>query len=165
VSTEEPLNFERWYREVHPRLITLLAATAGEVDLACEAADEALARAYERWAQVSRMASPSGWTYRVALNVVRRRARRRALERRLVGRPRREDVPGPSGELWLLVAELPLRQRTAVLLRHVGQLTEQEIAEVMAVARGTVSSTLRAAYQRLAIVVTEEAIVKESANE
>ncbi len=166
MSPDEPLNFETWYREIHPRLITLLAATAGEVDLACEAADEALARAYERWAQVSRMASPTGWTYRVALNVVRRRARRRALERRLVGRPRREDVPGPSGELWLLVAELPLRQRTAVLLRHVGQLTEQEIAEVMDVARGTVSSTLRAAYQRLAIAVADnEAMLKESANE
>ncbi len=112
------------------------------------------------------MASPSGWTYRVALNVVRRRARRRALERRLFGRPRREDVPGPAGELWLLVAELPLRQRTAVLLRHVGQNTEQEIAEVMGVARGTVSSALRTAYQRLAIAVTDDdASLKESANE
>ena len=49
----------------------------------------------------------------------------------------------------MLVADLPARQREAVLLRHVGELTEQEIAEAMGVARGTVSSTLRSAYKRL----------------
>jgi RNA polymerase sigma-70 factor (ECF subfamily) len=166
VSATEPLAFEPWYRQVHPRLITLLAATAGERDLACDAADEAFARAFERWEHVSRMASPTGWTYRVALNVLRRRARRRDWERRLIRRPPRDNVPGPSGELWMLVTDLPIRQRTAVLLRHVAQLTEQEIADVMGVARGTVSSTLRAAYRRLAVEVTDdETLLKESAHE
>ena len=60
-------------------------------------------------------------------------------------------VPGPTGELWLVVEGLARRQREAVLLRHVGQLTEPEIAEVMGVTRATVSTTLRAAYARLAI--------------
>jgi DNA-directed RNA polymerase specialized sigma24 family protein len=50
----------------------------------------------------------------------------------------------------MLVADLAPRQRTAVLLRHVGQFTEQEIAVVMGIARGTVSSTLRVAYGHLA---------------
>jgi DNA-directed RNA polymerase specialized sigma24 family protein len=143
------LGFEAWYRREHPRLVTLLAAATGDAELARDAADEALARAFQRWERVSRMASPAGWTYSVGLNVARRHARRRAVERRLLGRYREEPIPGPTGELWLLVAHLPTRQRTAVLLRHIGQLTEQEIAEVMGVARGTVSSTLRAAYRRL----------------
>lgn len=163
VNVDDQTDFEVWYRIAHPRLVTLLAASAGDVALGREAADEALARAFERWERVSQMSSPIGWTYKVALNVVRRRARRRALERRLLGRVREEHVPGPTGELWLVVAELPPRQRSAVLLRHVGQLTEQEIAEVMGVARGTVSATLRAAYQRLgAAIGDEQASLKEA---
>lgn len=145
-----------WYRGAYPRLVTLLAAATGNVELARESADEAVARAFERWERVGQMASPSGWAYRVGLNIVKRRARRHALERRLLRRVVRDDVPGPSGELWLLVADLPPRQRRAVLLRHVGQLTEPEIAQVMGVARGTVSSTLRSAYQWLAAAMADE---------
>ena len=47
-------------------------------------------------------------------------------------------MPGPAGELWLMVRELPARQALAVSLRHIGQLTEQEVADVMGVKRGTV---------------------------
>jgi DNA-directed RNA polymerase specialized sigma24 family protein len=79
-----------------------------------------LARAFERWRRVSIMDSSTGWTYRVAFNIIRRRARRRGLERTAFGRVRTDDVPGPTGELWLLVADLPPRQRTAVLLHAVG---------------------------------------------
>jgi RNA polymerase sigma-70 factor (ECF subfamily) len=156
VVSIEPIDFETWYRHEHARLVTLLAASTGDAPLARDAADEAVARAFERWERVSRMASPAGWTYRVALNIVRRRARRHALEHRILRRIRPDDVPGPTGELWLLVADLPPRQRTAVLLRHVGQLTELEIAEVMGIARGTVSSTLRSAYRRLGTEIEDE---------
>ena len=62
---------------------------------------------------------------------------------------RPENVAGPTLDLRLLVADLPPRQRDAVLLRHVAQMTEAEIADVMGVARGTVSSSLRAAYRSL----------------
>ena len=160
-----PTDFEAWYRAVHPRLVTLLAASTGDAELAREAADEALARAFQRWEHVSEMVSPTGWTYKVSLNVARRSARRRTLERRLLRRIRQhEDVPGPTGELWLIVADLAPRQRTAVLLRHVGQLTEQEIADVMGVARGTVSSTLRSAYRRLGAALTAEDCSLEEAS-
>ena len=153
IGEPTPIDFDVWYRREHPRLVTLLVAWSGDAALGRDAADEALARAFERWGRVSQMASPIGWTYRVALNIVRRGARRRVLEQRLLRRFRHEEVPGPTGELWLLVADLPPRQRTAVLLRHVGQLTEQEIAGVMGIARGTVSSTLRSAHQRLGAVL------------
>ena len=152
----ESRDFESWYRYEHPRLVTLLSAALGDAEAGREAVDEALARAYERWDKVSRMASPTGWTYRVALNAGRRRARRRDLERRLLRRTVTHDVPGPTGELWAVTAELPLRQRTAVLLRHVSQLTEAEIADVMGIRRGTVSSTLRTAYQRIGVAIRDD---------
>jgi RNA polymerase sigma-70 factor (ECF subfamily) len=149
VDAKRPEAFEDWYRDIHARLVTLLALAVGDADTGREAADEALVRAYERWDRVSAMNSPGAWTYRVGLNFARRKVRRRSLEGRLLGRTRVPDVPGPAGELWLIVAVLPARQREAVLLRHVAQFTESEIASAMGVARGTVSSTLRAAYRQL----------------
>lgn len=139
--------FEHWYREAHPALVTALTVATGDADVAADSVDEALARALPRW---DGLVDPSAWTYRVALNVARRRLRRRATEARLLRRSvPRPDLPGPTGELWLLVADLPPRQREAVALRHVGHLTEAQVAEVMGVARGTVSATLRAAHAAL----------------
>jgi RNA polymerase sigma factor (sigma-70 family) len=166
VGAIDPVEFEAWYRREHPRLVTLISATVGDAEIGREAVDESLARAFERWSRVSAMASPTGWTYRVALNVARRRARRRALEDRLLRRDRQLDLPGPTGELWMVVSKLPLRQRTAVLLRHVGHLTEQEVADVMDIARGTVSSLLRTAYTTLRVELREDSTqVREHAND
>jgi RNA polymerase sigma-70 factor (ECF subfamily) len=104
------------------------------------------------------MASPGGWTYRVAVNVVRRRGRRRALEARVLRRSTVPlDVPPPAGEAWALVAELPLRQRTAVVLRYAADLSEAEIARIMGVRRGTVAATLTQARRQLGALLTTEA--------
>jgi DNA-directed RNA polymerase specialized sigma24 family protein len=90
------------------------------------------------------------------VNIVRRRQRRDALEQRVLRRHNAVPaVPGPAGELWALVAALPGRQRTAVVLRHVGHLGEREIADVMGVRRSTVSSALRDAYAALRVVLSE----------
>jgi RNA polymerase sigma-70 factor (ECF subfamily) len=154
--SRERESFEDWYRSLHPQLVTSLAASIGNAELARDATDEALARAYERWSEVRLMDSPRGWTYRVAFNVARRRLRRRNVEKVLLLRsPIRPHVEGPSGELWQAVAGLPPRQRQAVALRHVGDLAEAEIASVMGISRGGVSSTLRAAYESLRLQLTE----------
>lgn len=141
--------FEAWYTALHPRLVTSLAAAFGDQDLAAEAADEAIVRAFERWDSVKAMESPVGWTYTCAFNVARRRLRRRRIEQRLLRRDRLDDVGAPAGEIWLVVTGLPERQRLAVVLRHVAHLREADIADVMGITRGSVSSTLRAAYASL----------------
>jgi RNA polymerase sigma-70 factor (ECF subfamily) len=147
-------DFEAWYRGAHPRLIAALVAATGSLDVAGDAADEAFLRALERWNRVRQMASPEGWTYKVALNAARRKFRRQRRERVLLHRARPATaIPGPAGELWQIVAGLPERQRQAVVLRHVGQLTEAEVGEVMGITRGTVSSTLRSAYAAIREVV------------
>jgi RNA polymerase sigma-70 factor (ECF subfamily) len=161
-QSNDPPGFEAWYRRVHPRLGTALTLAFGDRDLAQDAADEAVARAYERWHEVSAMASPDGWLYRVAFNVARRRLRRRAIEARLLRRGRQEHAAPPAGELWLVVAGLPERQRLAVVLRHVGQLSEPEIADIMGVARGTVSSTLRAAHHTLRVQLSDAPVAREA---
>lgn len=143
--------FEKWYRELYPTLVGSLAGAFGDLELAREAADEAVVRAFEKWDRVASMASPAGWTYRVAFNFARRKRRREAIERQLYLRVDRAKavVEGPSGEIWLEVARLPLRQRMAVVLRHVGGLSEPEIAKIMGISRGGVSTALRCAYSRM----------------
>jgi RNA polymerase sigma-70 factor (ECF subfamily) len=135
-----------------------MALASGDLDLARDATDEAFARALERWDDVGAMASPGGWTYRVAINVARRRQRRAALERRLLARHTTPPaVPEAARELWDVVRSLPYRQRLVVVLRYVADLPQAEIAVAMGVARGTVASTLAAAHHRLAHLLADEA--------
>ncbi len=149
-------SFDTWYQAFHPQLTATLVASFGDVGVARDAADEACVRAFERWESVGDMASPNGWAVRVGMNVAKRRLRRRAVEMRILNRSAIDDVAGPAGELWYVVRDLPTRQRQAVALRHVTQMTEAEIADVMGISRGGVSSTLRAAYAALKIELTHE---------
>lgn len=143
-------DFSVWYREEHRRLVASMLLVTGDIHVAREAVDEAFARAYVHWPRVSHMASPRGWTYRVALNVVRRRWRRAELERRLLARqPLPPEVPAPAGEAWEAVRRLPMRQRTAVVLRFVADLTEEQVGTVMGVSRSTISSSLADARRAL----------------
>jgi len=150
-------DFATWYRTTHPKVVTSLLLTTGDLHAAQEAADEAFARAYMRWRRVSLMGSPTGWTYRVAFNILRRRWRRAALEKTmLLRRLPPAAIPAPAGETWEAVRHLPERQRTAVVLRYVADLTEVEVAEAMGTSRSTVSSSLTAAKRSLGRMLTDE---------
>jgi RNA polymerase sigma factor (sigma-70 family) len=110
------------------------------------------------------MESPTGWTYRVALNLLRRRARRAALEQRALRRmpPPAEGLPPERAiELWDAVSALPPRARAAVALRYAAGLTEAEVAEAMRVKVGTVSATLTNARRALAVSLSEPADLPE----
>jgi RNA polymerase sigma-70 factor, ECF subfamily len=150
--------FERWYRREHPRLVAALTLVGGNADMAKDAADEAMARAWERWDRVAAMASAGGWSYRVGINVLRRRQRRAAIERRVMGRHRVIGVPPAVEEVWEVVAALPARQRTAVVLRYGADLTENDVAEAMGVSRGTVAATLRDARRNLRRLLTDDCV-------
>jgi RNA polymerase sigma-70 factor (ECF subfamily) len=150
--------FEEFYVKEYPRVLASLTLVAGSLEWARDATDEAFARALDRWDRVHDMASPGGWVYRVGLNLVRRRLRRAALERRVLHRHTPElPVPEPvATDVWNAVKSLPDRQRLAVVLRYVADLPETEVATVMGVARGTVSAALTAARARLQTLLVEE---------
>ena len=150
--------FERWYRTEHPRLVAALTLVGGDAELAKDSADEAMARAWERWDRVAMMESAGGWSYRVGVNVLRRRQRRASVERRIFGRHRAVGVPAAVEEVWEVVAELPTRQRTAVVLRYGADLSEADVAEAMGVSRGTVAATLRDARRNLRRLLADDAV-------
>ncbi|MGH9223490.1 MAG: sigma-70 family RNA polymerase sigma factor [Acidimicrobiales bacterium] len=159
------IDFELWYRAEHPKLLAAMAVVAQDVDVARDVTAEAFARALERWDRVAEMRSPGGWTYRVALNLLRRRCRRAALERRLLIRmapsPTSISVPVPAIEVWEAVTALPPRMRTAVALRYLGGLTEAEVADAMGVSSGTIAGTLHDARRRLAVLLGSDSPTQE----
>jgi len=150
-------DFDRWYRATRPSLArALLVFCGGDADVAGEAADEAMVRAYERWDRVAAMASPQGWTFRVGTNVARRRYRRRTMERAVLERFGRgaptawHDADGAAAaDVWAAVAELDQRSQQVVAMRYVLGMREREIAETLDIATGTVSSLLTRARQTM----------------
>ena len=147
------MDFERWYREHHDRLLNAMTVLCGSLDEASEIVDEASARCLAKWTSDSALDDPTAWTYRVAVNLAKRRAWRRTRELdaiEQVGLPSSVVIPEPAVELWREVASLPPRQRTAVTLRYIGGLTEPQVAAAMGIASGTVAATLSAARRRLA---------------
>jgi RNA polymerase sigma-70 factor, ECF subfamily len=152
-------SFDAWYLREHDRMIATLLLVTGDLELAVEGVDEACSRALERWDRVGAMDSPSGWVYRVALNHASRVARRRSMESRLLRRfAPSPSLPESATEIWELVSSLPRRQREVVMLRYVAGLPESEIGSTLGVSRGTVSSTLHDARQRLGQLLSDDRI-------
>ena len=147
------IDFSRWYTDERDRLVRSLLVIGGDAEAARDAVAEAFSRAYERWARVSAMASPTGWVYRVALNELRRRERRRRVESRLLGRRQvlqHAAPPEVDPELWSAVGALPAREREVVVLRYVADLREREVAAALGISEGAASAALVTARRRLA---------------
>lgn len=152
-------DFEQWYQSIYPRVYAAIVIVAASPDDARDAIQDALVKALEDWERVKAMDSPEAWLYSVARNKVRRTQRRRNMLRKILLRenPSHFEMAHPlyEYELWTAVKNLPERQRTAVALRHIAHLTEPEVAQIMGITRGTVSSTLRAAHSRLKLQLDE----------
>lgn len=147
-----PDQFETFYSECWPTVFKSLAATVGDRDLAGEAVDEAMARAYARWPKVREMENPQGWVYRVAYRWAIDRLRRRNVERKVIGRFRPETSAGdPTVEPKLspALASLPVGQRAVVILACVFEWRQAEIADVLGIRVGTVKSRLHRGLERL----------------
>ena len=146
-------DFEAWYARAHGPVVRALLVASGDREVAGDVVAEAFSRAFERWDRVQHLENPTGWVYRVSVNLLRRRWTRARLEQRLLLRRRPtgraaeiELVP----ELWAAISALPLRQRTAVALRYVADLSERDVAAAMGIAEGSASAALVAARRRLA---------------
>jgi RNA polymerase sigma-70 factor (ECF subfamily) len=156
-----PDGFSDWYPAAHRRVLAAMVSYCGIFAEACEATDEAFARAFGRWDRVGRMASPEGWAFVVARNVLRRRARRQTRERSLAvafaagaasaSRDASEAVVAAI-ELASVLAVLSERQREVVVLHHGLDLAQDTVAALLGISRSTVATTLLDA--RVALGVT-----------
>lgn len=147
-----------------PRVVRVLWLHCGDIDIAEDSAQEAFARAIERWETVRAMDRPEHWVLRVALNFVTSVFRRRKVERRIHGIIAASGSDAPdSVELVdvegvrAAILRLPPRQRAAFLLRHESGLPVREAAKVLGCAEGTVQALTFQAVRRLRELVPADA--------
>lgn len=148
-TVTKPTAFEAFYRRERASLYRALALTLGDADLAADAVDEAMARAYPRWGTLSRFDNAAGWVYRVALNwaVSSLRRRRRRLPAALDEAAGEPQLPDP--ELAGAVRSLPVSQRSVVVLRFHLDWSLEQISVALGVPVGTVKSRLHRALLSL----------------
>ena len=93
-STDGAAGVPRLLRRVARSRRTCPGRDAGRRRPRCRPVDEAMAR-YQRWSSVSRMDNPSGWVYRVGLNLARRGSGGHAVGESLP-RTTASEVPEPD---------------------------------------------------------------------
>jgi DNA-directed RNA polymerase specialized sigma24 family protein len=149
-ASDDVRSFDDFYAAHRNDIGRAVALALGDVDLAGDATDEALARAYERWSLVSRLERPEGWVYRVAVNwaisVLRRR--RRSLHR-LYERPLGDGLQVPDPAVHDALGALDVKHRSVVVCRHLLGWSVAETADALGVQEGTVKSRLHRAHQVL----------------
>ncbi len=146
------VSFDDFYQGCRDQVARTLALTLGDEELAFDAADEAMSRALERWAEVRTYANPEGWVYRTGLNWARswlRRRRRGAVKDLLVASPDRTVDRTVDTDLVAALDRLPDKQRSVVVLRFYRDWTTEQTAEALDIAPGTVKSRLNRALTRL----------------
>lgn len=152
---QAPAELETFFHRERPRLVGALSLYTGDPMVAEELADEALARACERWSEVNHMQAPGAWVHRVAINLAnsflrRRRAERRARQRATAGRDEVEDGDGADAvAIRHAIAELPSRQREVIVLRFYVGLSVAETATQMNASHSAVKSLTYRAVETL----------------
>ncbi len=146
-------DFDTWFRSSYrPVLSAVLVVCVGDTPRAEDATNEAFLDALEKWDRVAVMESPRAWVTKVAINKAKRWWLRR---RRYIDPVNVEslDVPVFDGaanhEIWEAVNRLSAKQRRAIAMRYIDDLTQADIASRLDVAPGTVSATLTQARSNL----------------
>ena len=158
MATSGPPSFEAFYAAHFQRLSAQLYAYTGDGSVAQDFVQEAFCRAYPRWAKLCEYEDPLAWIRKVAWNLATSRFRQLRVARVHAVKQREQHVEEPSPDRVILakaLATLPERQRRAVVLRYLADLTIEQIADQEGVAEDTVKSWLHRGRAALAAQLAE----------
>jgi RNA polymerase sigma-70 factor (sigma-E family) len=131
--------FADLFRSAYRTAYRLIGVRSDAEDIA----QEACARACVRW---KRLDDPRAWVGRVSANLALDRWRRQRTARRHGAAAAPRAVPTDDGfdgrrvDLHRALEQLPPRQRQVVVLRYLADLSEQQTAELLGCAVGTVKA-------------------------
>jgi RNA polymerase sigma-70 factor (ECF subfamily) len=143
--------FEVFWDRTRDPVTRAVALTVGDVQLAAEATDEAMVRAYQRWDRVGGLEDPAGWVYRVACNWATS-WRRKMMRRPTRDRDQLDRVVSdayPDLDLIRAVQGLATVHRQVIVLRFYLDWPVARIATALDIAEGTVKSRLHRALIQL----------------
>jgi RNA polymerase sigma-70 factor (sigma-E family) len=143
--TTGPDGFEEFVRGRAAGLLRYGYVLAGSSHDAADLVQEALVRLGAGWARVRQKGDPEGYvrTTMARLYISWWRRRRREL---LVGevpdRPLSDNEPAVDNKsgLWQALLRLPPRRRAVLVLRYYEVCSDEEIASILGISRGTVRS-------------------------
>jgi RNA polymerase sigma-70 factor (ECF subfamily) len=152
-------DFDDFYAATARRVIRHAYALTGNIADAQDVAQEAFARAWQRWDSVRACDSPEAWVRRVATNLATSRFRRdrtaRAAAHQLIAR----DVPEISPDTVALIAglrRLPERQRVVLVLHYLADLPVGQIAAELRCPVGSVKAWLSRGRDALAAALADD---------
>lgn len=152
------LDFEEFYESTRHRVVAFLYAVCGDRAEAQDAAQEAYARAWQRWTRLRSFDDPEAWVrlvgYRVAVNAWRR-ARNRLLAYRRHGAAVAQPDPGSDDAVAVQAAlqRLPAEQRLVLVLHHLLDLPVDDIAAQTGISPNTVKTRLSRGRRRMAELI------------
>lgn len=150
------LEFEGFFAANRERLFRALWLVARDRHEAEEVAQDAFLKVWERWDRVAGMVDPEGYLYRTAFNLHRNRRRRSLLAlRRLVRAtppPDPTDAVDDRDQVVRALGTLTPRQRSALVLTDLVELTSEEAARAL----GVRPSTVRVLAARARTTLREE---------
>jgi RNA polymerase sigma-70 factor (ECF subfamily) len=142
----DDVDFDDFYRATSHRLLRYAYAMTGDLDIAQDLTQEAYIRAWQHRSRISQYEQPEAWLRLVVTRLATdrwrgRRNRQRAEAQALAPQP----IPPPSEDGIMLAAALrriPLRQRRAMALRYLLDMSVNDIAVETGASVGTVKSWL-----------------------
>ncbi|MEV1142726.1 SigE family RNA polymerase sigma factor [Micromonospora sp. NPDC049799] len=149
--------FGEFYRTSRHRTVTVLYALGGDLGEAQDAAQEAYARAWQRWSTISTYGDPEAWVRTVAYRLLVNRWRK--IRNGIVAYRRHGPDPhaGPPSEntvaLVAALRQLPAEQRQAIVLHHLADLSVADIAAQTNTPPGTVKARLARGRKALAVLL------------
>jgi RNA polymerase sigma-70 factor (ECF subfamily) len=156
-----PTRIDQIYRAEHGRVVASLARRFGDLDIAEDAAGEALLAAVEQWPRDGIPANPGGWLTTTAVHRAIDRIRRESLRdtkhRAAImitdDTPHESTGPVEDDRLRLMFTcchpALPAEARVALTLRLLGGLTTDEIARGFLVPETTMARRITRAKAKI----------------
>ena len=138
------MTFEEFFEHHRNRLFGAMCLVTGNRSEAEEITQEAFLKVWERWERVSRLESAEAYLFKVAMNLFRNRLRRAVLATRKVFAlaPKSDDLAEVEDrdEVVRTLRSLPPRQRAALVLTTLLDLSSDEAAKLLGVQASTVRS-------------------------
>jgi RNA polymerase sigma-70 factor (sigma-E family) len=156
------VSFDEFVTDRLAALLRYAAVLSGDREIAQDIVQEVMIRAHRRWPQIAAMEHPERYIHRMVTNEYL--SWRRRWSTRLVVLAEAPDRPtadhatdaAERDEVWLRLAGLPRRQRAVLALRYYEGLTDNEIADVLGCAPGTVRAHASRALAALRVQMVPE---------
>jgi len=155
----QDVSFDDFYAATARRVVRHAYALTGNVADAQDIAQEAFARAWQRWDAVRGCDSPEAWVRRVTTNLATNRYRRDRTARAAAHQLLARDVPEISPDTVALVAALrtlPERQRVVLVLHYLADLPVSQIAAELRCPVGSVKAWLARGRDALQAILRDE---------